>query len=103
MDPNVKTVQNMFGKGGRGRLRLRHWHRSLQLFPKKFYTKELSQFSKYRFHNQSASSHKGYPSLSILLFFNICQNAFDSTPLPFEHVVEFSFDGVGSTLHCSKI
>ena len=62
-----------------------------------------SQFSKYRFHNQSASSHKGYPFLSILLFFNIGQNAFDSTPLPFEHLVEFSFNGVGSTLHCSKV
>ena len=49
------------------------------------------KFPKYRFHNQSVSFHKGYPSLSILQFSNIGHNAFDSTPLPFEHFVEFFF------------
>ena len=35
-------------------------------------------------------------------FFNIVQTAFDTPPLPFEHLVDF-FDGLGGTLHCSKI
>ena len=32
----------------------------------------------------------------------LTQNAFDVPPLRFEHFVDF-FDGLGDTLHCSKI
>ena len=39
----------------------------------------------------------GYPTLSILHFFNIVQNAFDPP-----HLVAF-FDGLGDTFQCSKI
>ena len=43
MNFNVKTVQIMFGKEGRGRLRLRHRPPKFTLVSKKFHTKEPSQ------------------------------------------------------------
>ena len=37
------------------------------------------------------------------VFFNIVQNPFGTpTPLRFQHLVDF-FDGLGDTLHCTKI
>ena len=51
---------------------------------------------------QPYSWRKGCTSLPDLQFFNNVQNAFDPSPLSFEHLVDF-FDGLGATLHCSKI
>ena len=40
---------------------------------------------------------------NLAVFFNIFHNAFDPAPPPFEHLLDFFFDGLGDTLHWSKI
>ena len=57
-------------------------------------------FANLSINYSTATSSWPQPSLLILQFFNIVQNAF-TPPLSCEHLVYF-FDGLGGTLHCSK-
>ena len=59
-------------------------------------------FANLSINYSTATSSWPQPSLLIRQFFNIVQNAFPPPPLSCEHLVDF-FDGLGGTLHCSKI
>ena len=63
MNSNVKTVQNMYGKGGKGVLKAKlraaevdpHFEKNAYLRRPK--EQARSQFSKYRIQNESALAH----------------------------------------------